>query len=144
MVTFRLENMRACDRIACNAAQNLGFVNSATGARLGQSHATFSGFAAHGTSVEAALSILTVGHIVPGAGICGVGVYAFEAGATKSFTNIWAVNSTPMTRDPGVELASLELFFFRRLQTRGKTLPRWTQCGAAEALVDTRQAHVFS
>ena len=36
------------------------------------------GFAAHGTSVACGLSILTVGRIVPGPGICGVGVYGFE------------------------------------------------------------------
>ena len=87
VVTFVLEGVRPHDAIACDAAVDIGLVTAADGRAIGRSGAGFAGFAAHGASTAAGLSILTVGHIVPGPGMCGHGVYAFEASAVDELTS---------------------------------------------------------
>lgn len=82
VVTFATHLMEAPDMFVCSEAQTRGFASNGEKKFYASSRA-FSGFILHSTSVPNAMNILLEGRIRPSPGICGHGVYGFEAASQE-------------------------------------------------------------
>lgn len=77
-VTYQCVNMVAHDALRCREAEHRSGIRADPLSWHGASSKEFSKLLLHSTSLENALAILKDGHIRPGPGICGNGVYGFE------------------------------------------------------------------
>lgn len=98
-MTYNLINMTPPDEVAIEAALLTGSVTTAANTQgsvkmKGASSKPLPKFGGHGTSVEAALSILIDGAVRPSPGIAGSGVYCFGADSEEQLMDIWKRTAT--------------------------------------------------
>ena len=83
LITFTLQNMDPPDIEACETAKALKSVsyrsleNSNMFCYKGENQKRLQAYGGHATSVSSGLQILRDGHINPGEGFCGTGIYCF-------------------------------------------------------------------